>query len=189
MKSKNIAIYGLFSAIIVVLQLLSYSLKIGMFNLSFVLIPIVLGGYLYGVRAGAVFGAVFGVIVTICCITGMDGGGYILFSANPFLTALICIVKGTMAGLISALIGKLQNKANNYLVIMLSAIAAPVINTGLFCTGMLIFFKDILASWAGGTDIVTYVLVGLVGINFIIELVINVVFAPSLLRVAKALKK
>ena len=54
---------------------------------------------------------------------------------------------------------------------------------------MLIFFKDILASWAGGTDIVTYVLVGLVGINFIIELVINVVFGPSLLRVAKALKK
>lgn len=188
-KSQKVAVYGLFTAIVVVLQLLSYSLKVGTFNLSFVLIPIILGGYLYGMGMGTLLGAVFGVVVTICCVTGMDAGGYILFTANPYLTSLICIVKGAAAGFVSALIGKLLKNVNPYLAIMLSAIAAPVVNTGLFCLGMLTCFKDILASWAGGTDVVTYILVGLVGINFIIELVINVVFAPSLLRVSKAIKK
>ena len=47
-KSQKVAVYGLFTAIVVVLQLLSYSLKAGTFNLSFVLIPNILGGYLYG---------------------------------------------------------------------------------------------------------------------------------------------
>ena len=45
---KRVAVLGVFAAVIVVLQLLSYSIKVGPFNLSFVLIPIVLGAVLYG---------------------------------------------------------------------------------------------------------------------------------------------
>jgi hypothetical protein len=54
---------------------------------------------------------------------------------------------------------------------------------------MLLFFKDILSSWAGDSDLVTYIVVGLVGVNFIIEFAANLIAAPSLLRVTKALKK
>ena len=188
-KSQKTAIYGLFAALIVVLQLLSYVVKIGTFNLSLVLIPIVLGAYLYGPKAGAIFGGVFGAVVVICCITGLDAGGYILFSASPILTSLVCLIKGAAAGFVAGAIPKLLPKANNLLTIMLSAIAAPVVNTGLFIVSLLLFFKDILASWAGGTDLVTYIQVGLIGVNFLIELLINVIMAPSLLTVKNALKK
>ncbi len=188
-KSTNTAILGMFSAIIVVLQLLSYFIKIGTFNLSLVLIPVVLGAYLYGAKIGAILGTVFGITVTVCCFTGLDGGGYILVSASPFLTSLVCILKGAAAGFVAGLIPKAFGKRRSYLTIMLSAIAAPIVNTGLFVSAMFLFFKDILASWAGGTNIVTYAIVGLVGVNFIIELVLNVVMAPSLLRVTKAIKK
>ncbi len=188
-KSTNTAILGMFSAIIVVLQLLSYFIKIGTFNLSLVLIPVVLGAYLYGAKVGAILGAVFGITVTVCCFTGLDGGGYILVSASPFLTSLVCIVKGAAAGFAAGLVRKAFGGKNSYLTIMLSAIAAPIVNTGLFVSAMFLFFKDILASWAGGTNIVTYAIVGLVGVNFIIELVLNVVMAPSLLRVTKAIRK
>ena len=44
-------------AIIVVLQLLSYVIKIGTFNLSLVLVPIVVGAVLFGKKTGAFLGA------------------------------------------------------------------------------------------------------------------------------------
>ena len=64
-KAEKTAVYGVFAAIIVVLQLLSYTLKIGTFNLSLVLIPIVFGAYLYGPKTGAVLGGIFGCILAI----------------------------------------------------------------------------------------------------------------------------
>lgn len=188
-KATNTAILGMFSAIIVVLQLLSYFIKIGTFNLSLVLIPVVLGAYLYGAKFGAILGGVFGVTVTVCCFTGLDAGGYILVTASPLITSLVCIIKGVAAGFAAGIISKAFGGKKSYLTIMLCAVAAPLVNTGLFVSAMFIFFKDILASWAGGTNIVTYAIVGLVGINFIIELVLNIVMAPSLLRVSKAIKR
>lgn len=188
-KTRNIAILGLFSAVTVVLQLLSYIIKIGTFNLSLVLIPIVLGAYLYGVKVGAVLGGVFGLVVTICCFTGLDAGGYILVNANPVITSAICIVKGILAGAASGTVAKLLKGKNEYLAVVLAALTAPLVNTGVFVAAMFGFFKDILAAWAGGTNVVAYVITGLVGINFLIEFTINAVMAPSLLRVTKAVKR
>ncbi len=186
----KVAILGVFAAVIVVLQLLSYVVKIGTFNLSLVLIPIVLGAVLYGAKIGAMLGAIFGAVVIVCCVTGLDGGGYILFSANPWLTSLICLLKGALAGFVAGLIGNSKLRQNKpYLAVILAALAAPVANTGLFCAATLVFFKDILNSWAGGTDLMLYVITGLIGVNFIIEFVINAVAAPALFRVTKAVKK
>ena len=187
-KTANIAIIGLFSAVTVVLQLLSYGIKIGTFNLSLVLIPIVLGAYLYGPKVGAILGGVFGAVVTVCCFTGLDAGGYILVSASPFLTSAVCLLKGIAAGLASGLVAKALKAKNEYLAVVLAALTAPIVNTGLFVGAMFIFFKDILASWAGGANIVTYAITGLVGVNFIIEFTVNAVMAPSLLRIVKAVK-
>ena len=187
-KTQNVAILGIFSAIIVVLQLMSYFIKIGTFNLSLVLIPVVLGAYLYGPKVGAVLGGVFGVTVTVCCFAGLDGGGYILIQASPVITSLICIIKGVAAGLFAGFTANAFKVKKSYLGIMLTAIVAPLVNTGLFVIAMFAFFKDILSQWAGGTNVVTYAIVGLVGVNFIIELVINIVMAPAMLRVSKALK-
>ena len=190
MKTKDIALLGLFTAIIVVLQLMSYGFTaMFAFPFSLVLIPIVLGGYLYGVSAGAILGAAFGVIVTICCITGLDKGGYILMSANPFITTAICVIKGAAAGALSALVAKAFKKTRPTLAILLAAMTAPIVNTGLFILGTLTFFKDILNEWAGGTDLALYVITGLVGINFVFEFAINVIAAPCIRRAEDAIKK
>lgn len=189
-KTKNIAVLGLFTAIIVVFQLLSYGLTaMGVFPLSLVLIPIVLGAYLYGAGAGAILGAAFGIVVTVCCFMGLDKGGYVLISANPYITTAICIVKGAAAGAIAGLVALPFKKTHPTLAIILAAIVAPIVNTGLFVFGVLVFFKDILYSWSGGTDLTLYVITGLVGINFLVEFTINVVAAPFMKRVEKAMKK
>jgi uncharacterized membrane protein len=186
---RDVSVIGMFGGVIIVLQLLSYVVKIGAFNLSLVLIPLVLAAYLFGPRVGAILGGIFGLTVTVCCFTGMDAGGYILVSASPLLTTAVCMVKGIAAGFAAGMTAKLLKNKNSYPAIILSAVVAPIVNTGLFILSMLLFFKGILADWAGGTDLVTYIVVGLVGVNFLIEFTANLIAAPSLLRVTKAIKK
>ena len=177
-------------AIIVVLQLLSYVIKIGTFNLSLVLIPIVVGAVMFGPKTGAWLGLVFGAVVTACCVSGMDVGGAILWNANPFLTAAICLIKGTAAGWVAGLIATaFKNSRTPWVGIILAALAAPVVNTGLFLVGLSTCFYDVLVAWAGGQEILYYIIFGLVGINFIIEFALNAILSPTVTAIVKALKK
>lgn len=187
-KAATPALLGMFAAIVVVLQLLSYTVKIGNFSLSLVLIPIVLSGIMFGSGFGAVIGGVFGAVTFIASAAGLDGGGNILFAASPWLTALICLAKGAAAGAVAGLFRPLRDKKPTLAVILASA-AVPVVNTGLFILGMLTFFGDILTEWAGGTPVVTYIIISLTGINFLIELVINMVMSPVIMRLIPSIKR
>lgn len=189
-KSMGIAILGLFAAITVVLQILSYSVKIGTFNLSLVLIPIILAATLYGPKYGAILGGVFGVVVTLASAFGLDTGGQILFQSAPFLTTLVCMVKGVLAGFLAGVISTpFMKKGNSFLGVIMAAIVTPIVNTGVFVLGMFVCFYDTLTAWAGGTEVVYYAVVGLVGVNFLIEFAINLLLSPAVLRVITALKK
>ena len=188
-ESYGVAVIGIFAALVVVLQFLSAFVKIGSFPLTLTLIPIVLGAILYGPRVGAALGAVFGAVVVICCFTGIDAGGSILIQKSPMLTTALCMSKGILAGILPAFMFKAVGKTKPYLGTFLSALVAPLGNTGLFLLGMIFLFKETLVSWANGADTVYYIFTGLVGINFLIELVINVIAAPLLYRVTRAVRK
>ena len=187
--SLNIALLGIFSAVVAVLQSLSYLIKIGPFNLSLVLIPIVLGTVIYGPKFGAVLGGVFGVITIIGCITGIDAGGQILFNSSPFLTILTCLAKGVAAGFVAGLVGNYSKLKNRYIATVLAAVSAPVVNTGLFIIAMFLFFKETLYAWSGDTNVFYYTITALIGFNFLIEFSINAVFSPVIYRIITALKK
>ena len=193
MKNENVKRMvgmALLMAMVVVLQLLSAVIPpVGGFSISLVLIPIVLGAAVYGVRAGALLGATFGVIVTINCVTGADAGGAMVFQANPVLCVLVVMSKGILAGMASGGAYQLLKKVNPYLAMLVAAIVCPVVNTGVFIACMLLFFIDVLAAWAGGGDIIGYVLTGLVLANFVPELIINIVFSPAGQTVLKAVKR
>lgn len=180
---------AIFAAVVVVLQLLSSLIKIGTFSISLVLIPIVVGAAVYGPSAGAFLGGVFGLIVTIACVNGSDAGGNILFTQSPFLTILICMLKGIAAGWAAGLVYRLLAKKNAYVAVAVSALTAPVVNTGLFCLGLQFCFHDILVTWAAGQELVYYVFVGLVGVNFLLEVAINLVCNPIILRILNAVKR
>lgn len=188
-KSNNTAMLGLFCAIIIALQTISYFVKIGAFNLSLVLIPIVIGAYLFGTRFSTILGTVFGFIVALCSVLGLDGGGLILFQTSPILTVLVCILKGTLAGLAAGAVIKLLKNKNEYLAVICAAIVTPVVNTGVFIAVTTLFIKDGLAKLSGGTEYIYILITSVILVNFLFELALNVVIAPSLLRISKALKK
>ena len=189
-KIKRMVVMALLMAMVVVLQLLSAVIPpVGGFSISLVLLPIVLGAAVYGIRAGALLGATFGVVVVINCITGADAGGAMVFQANPVLCILVVMGKGILAGMASGAVYCLLHKVNPYLAMLVAAIVCPVVNTGVFIGCMLLFFIDVLAAWAGGGDIIGFILSGLVLANFVPELIINVVFSPAGQRISQIVQK
>ncbi len=180
---------GILTAIIIVLQIFTTFVHFGPFSITLALIPIVVGAAMFGVGAGAYLGAVFSVIVVIMCITGGDPGGFMVWSANPFMCVVMCMLKGTLAGLCAGAVYKALCNKNKILATVLAALVSPIVNTGVFIIGMLLFFRETLASWAGGSDLLTYIIVGLTGVNFIIELGVNIVLSPVIVKIIDAVKK
>ncbi len=182
---------SLLIAVMLVLQFLAsvFPIKIGPVSLSLVLIPIVLGAASYGVAAGGVLGGAFGVMTYIYCVNGMDAGGHMVFQASPALCFIVVMVKGILCGLAAGAVYRLLCKKNGYLAMLCAAIICPVVNTGVFLIGMNLWFMDVLKIWAGGTDVAGYVLSGLIVVNFLPELGINLLFSPAGQRILKTIKK
>ena len=184
---------ALLIALVVVLQIISALIPpiAGMVSITLTLIPVVVGGILLGKRSGAILGLAFGVIVLINCMTALDPGGNILWNSNPFFTAIICLVKGTAAGFVPvALYELIRQKSDKsgrvFVATLVAALTAPIVNTSLFVAGMFLLFKNTLYAWAGGTNVVTYILVGLAGVNFLVEFTINIIFTPAIVRISGA---
>ena len=189
-KIKRMVTIAFLMALVFVMQLVTGMIPpIGGFSISLVLIPIVMGAVLYGPGAGALLGATFGTIVYINCVTGADPGGAMVFQANPILCLLVVMGKGVLAGLASGLMYKLMSKWNAHVAMLCAAIVCPVVNTGFFILCMLTFFKDVLAAWAGGGDIIAYILTGLILLNFVPELILNVVFGTAGHTIIHAIRK
>lgn len=189
-KLKRMASVALLMALVVVMQFISGLIPpISGFSISLVLIPIVLGATLYGPSAGAILGGTFGVIVYINCVTGADIGGAMVFQANPLLCFLVVMGKGILAGMAAAAVHKLLAGKDKYLATLCGAIACPIVNTGVFIICMMTFFKEVLAAWAGGGEIISYVLTGLILCNFVPELIINILFSPASAQIAHIVRK
>lgn len=193
---KRMTGIALLAALVIVLQLLGGMIPpVGGFSISLVLIPIVLGAAAYGPAAGALLGGAFGAIVFINSVTGADGGGHMVFEANPVLCFIVVMGKGILAGLCSGLVYRAMKNANlpGYSAMLCAAIVCPVVNTGIFISCMLCFFKDVLSAWmsgwTGGGTLVAYILSGIVLVNFVPELIINIVFSPASERIIKFVKK
>lgn len=180
-------------ALVVVLQLFGSSIKIGPTSISLVLIPIVLGGILLGPKAGALLGFVFGVIVLAAGLTGADPFTSILLNSGlkgAIVTPLICLGKGTLAGLGSGAVYKLLKNKAEIVGVFAAAAAAPILNTGLFILGALTL-SDVLAAnfVAEGTTVIYFLVIGCAGLNFVVEFLVNLIAAPALFPLVNAIRK
>lgn len=189
-KIKRMVSIALLMALVVVMQAISNIIPpVSGFPISLVLIPIVLGAALFGPAAGAVLGGTFGVIVYINCVTGADPGGAMVFQANPILCFLVVMGKGILAGAASGWVYRLLKGKNPYVAMICAAIVCPVVNTGVFIACMLLFFIEVLQAWASGADVLGYILSGLVLVNFVPELIINLVFSPASMQILRVVER
>ena len=188
--TRKMAGLAIFTAIIVVLQVLCTFIRFGPFSITLALAPIIIGTAMYGKGAGAYLGGVFGAVVLITGLLGWDGGTVmLLMGINPVGCILICLLKGIAAGFFAGLCYELIAKKNDKVGVLVSGIVCPVVNTGLFIVGMLVFFFDTLNSWAGGQDLLFFIIVGLTGVNFLVELAVNIVLSSGITQIIRAGKK
>lgn len=194
MDTRTLTGMALLTAVVVILQLLGAFIRFGPFSISLVLIPIVVGAALYGAAAGAWFGFVFGLVVLL------SGDAAAFLVVNPLGTILIVLLKGALAGLCAGLVYKLlhrsgrddapaeEKKPGVDFAVIAAAIVCPVVNTGIFLLGCVLFFLPTIGEWAaamGFESVGKYMIFGLVGGNFLFELLFNIVFSPVIVRLIK----
>lgn len=180
---QKMAVLSILIALIIALQLFSTFIKFGPYNITLALTPVIIGGALYGLGAGTLLGGVFGLVILLIGIFGWDGGGTMaLIQMRPVACIGIIMLRGLCAGFLSALVFKLLSRKSIHAGSLGASIVCPVVNTGIFIIGMVLCFGDILAPGAQekGQSILVYTIMALAGINFIIELIVNVALASGI---------
>jgi uncharacterized membrane protein len=186
LSTKTLTLAGLLTAIVVVLQLLGSFIHLGPFSISLVLIPIVIGAATCGTFVGSWLGLAFGIAVFL------SGDAALFFSIHQWGTVLTVLLKGLACGFFAALAYRLLQKYNRYVAVVFAAIVCPVVNTGIFLIGCRLFFWGTVAEWAASvnaTSVTAYAFLGLVGANFLVELGINIVLAPVIIRLLNIRQK
>ena len=185
-KTVRLATAGILTAIVIVFQFIGASIKFGTFSVSLVLIPIVIGAALGGKYVSTWLGFIFSVVVLL------SGDAAAFLAIDPMGTVITVLLKGTLAGFVGGFAFELLQKVNTYFAVIVSAILTPLTNTGIFLIGCRLFFFETIKEWANGMgfeNAFTYMIVGLVGMNFLFELVINIVLSPSVVGAVKVLSK
>ena len=92
---------------------------------------------------------------------------------HPLITSVACVVKGTLCGTASAAVYQLLARRSGKAAVVAAAAVCPLVNTGVLYLVLVLFFDT---SWAA-------VLSAFMSVNFLLELAVNIVLAPAVLRI------
>ena len=185
--TKTITGTALLTAVEIVLIVISNYTSIGPVNINLALVPIALSGMIFGPLSGMFIGLVNGVITILSPSTQA-----IFMPLSPFGTILICLLKTALAGFIAGLVYyPFKNKKKNLLLgSFFASLLVPIINTGIFIFGCYTFFYSWLSSSSAGYDNTFFFLILVVlGWNFLIEFGISSLLSPSINMVVNYYEK
>ena len=175
-NTKTIVITGLLLALEIIFQLIGNYLQIGPANINISLVPVVIAGFIGGPISAAILGFFNGIMALLSPSTIA-----FFMPMSPVGTVLVCLLKCTLAGVVSSLVYRWLTKlANVHVATPVAAALVPIINTGLFILGSFIFFREWI--FAEGRDVVGawgFVIIGVVGWNFLIELGTTLVLSTA----------
>lgn len=183
--TRMIAATGVLTAIEIVLQIIGNFITIGPVSINLSLIPIALGAILYGPVCGAFLGLINGLTVVFAPSTIA-----VFMPINALATVVLCLLKSTLAGLFAGLIYHPFKKNKPLVGAFVASMCVPLINTGLFAIGCLLFFRSFLESVAANfPNIYAALFIGVIGWNFVFEFIINTFLSPGLARVVSIVGK
>jgi uncharacterized membrane protein len=186
MSTQTMVLGAVLTALVVILQLMGGFIRLGMFQISLVLLPIVIGAATCGIGVGAWLGFVFGMVVLL----NGDAAPFLAVSVPG--TIITVLAKGIACGLTAGIVYKALEKFNRYAAVIAAAIVCPIVNTGVFLLGCLVFFMNTIREWGvaeGYTNVVGYMFLGLVGGNFLVELASNIILSPAIVKLLNIRKK
>ncbi len=196
-KTKKMAQLAILTAIMLVLAFtpLGY-LKVGIIEITFMVLPVAIGAVVCGPSGGAILGAVFGITSFLQCF-GMSALGTFLFGLDPTLTLLTCLIPRVLCGWLAGLIFKALNRIDKTRIAsyFAASLSAAVLNTLFFMLFIVVCFwqnPDFVGKmneWSIATDTVWAFLVGFVGINGVVEAVVNFIAGGAIAKAVTAALK
>jgi uncharacterized membrane protein len=178
LEVRKLVLLALLTAIVVVLQVMASVLPVYPFTLALVLVPIVIGASLIGTFAGVWLGLVFGFVVLVT-----PPQATLFLGWNVPLTVLVVLLRGALTGLTAGIAYKVIEKFNKTVAVIVAAVVAPIFNTGIFILGCYAFFLPYIEAWEFGLGTATSTIFLLfIGINFPLELAVNLVLSPTIVR-------
>ena len=186
MSTETLVLAAVMTSLVIILQFMGAFVRLGPFQCSLVLMPIVVGAALCGPKVSAWLGFVFGMVVLL------NGDATAFLTVNAIGTVITVLLKGTLCGLCAGLVYNLLKNKNVYLAVLCAAIVCPIVNTGVFLVGCVLFFFETIEAWglaAGFGSAIEYMFLGLAGANFLFELITNIVLCPVIVRLLNLRKK
>ncbi|MBP8989559.1 MAG: ECF transporter S component [Clostridia bacterium] len=158
-------------------------LKSGPVSITFLPIPVVIGAVMVGPICGLILGGIFGLTSLIQCF-GMDAFGTALMSINPLYTVIMTMVPRLLMGWLVGVIFKGASKKDpkgtwSY---VLASFCGPALNTLLFVSALILFFRDADVVRELGDNVKAIVL-ALISTNALIEAVVCTIAASAITKV------
>ena len=186
-STETLVVSGLMTALVIVFQCIAtYTTFFGPFSTAIGLIPIVIGAVLCGPIIGGWLGLVFGIVVLL------TGGANLFLAFNIPGTLLTVLVKGTACGLAAGYVNQLLSKFNKTVAVIASAIVCPIVNTGIFLLGCVVFFMPYavqIAEMIGANVTGFQVFIALAFGNFLFEIGMNAVLSPVMIKILNVAEK
>lgn len=179
-NTRKIATTGILLATEILLQVLGNYIVIpgGFASLNFSLIVISFGAILYGPVIGGFLGLVSGIMTIFAPMTMSY-----FYSISPVGTIVTCLLKTTLAGVVAGLLMMFFKKINKKTIgSIVVSILVPTINTGIFAIFCLAFFMERLSE-INPNNIASALFLGMIGFNYIFEVLTTSIITPSLLKI------
>lgn len=143
-------------------------IKVGIVEITFLMIPVAIGAVALGKGWGTFLGGVFGMTSFIQCFTTSPFGAALL-AENPVYTFILCMVPRLLVGFLSGLIFEALCKIDRTGIasFAVATISAALVNTVGFIGLLLLFFANTEAV-GDPMNVITTTLI----INSILELVV-----------------
>lgn len=146
-KTYNLAITGLFIALVLILGLTPLGLiPLGFVNLTILHIPVILGTILLGFRTGLILGACFG-LVSAMSMLGLSMApasalAYNLLTANPLYALIMCMVPRLLVPTVTWIVYKIiaRGKEKSLVAVPVAAILGSATNTVFYLGLMYVFY-------------------------------------------------
>lgn len=192
-SARNVALLGILVALVVVLQLFASAVPMLGVTINFSLIPIVLAAILLGWKGGTITGFASGLVIFItAALMQREPSTAYFFQTNPFILTVMCIGKTTIAGAVAGLVFKPIAKKNGFVAVCVCALLIAIINTGIYMLGIVLMkgdAADFLGLTSSTANTVFVFVFSLIWLNFVLEMVVNIIFTPVVYRVIKVIDK
>lgn len=183
-RSGKVHQITLTAILMAVILLMAYTplgyLRLGMVEITFLTIPVVIGAIVLGPGWGAFLGAVFGATSFAQCFS-TSAFGAALLAIDPFRTFLVCMVPRVLIGLVAGVLFHLLRRVDRSGIVsfVATSIVGALTNTVFFVGMVVFFFKD---TYFGGSAFWP-IFLSFFTVNVVLEVLVCGVISAALSKV------